>query len=163
VLAALQGLVDTACARSGARAGDGTARERQRLQLAEEWMRRHFEARAPAGALADYLGLSPMSLQRLFRQSAGMPPGKAFLQLKMREAATMLRRPGTSVKEVALTLGYRHPGDFTRAFTRFHGHPPSQVSDPAAVSGGDRLRHASRNPEKGRSPHGSDMSAAGAP
>jgi AraC-like DNA-binding protein len=30
------------------------------------------------------------------------------------------------VKETALELGYRHPGDFTRAYTKFHGRPPSR-------------------------------------
>ena len=78
----------------------------------------------PAAALADYLGLSAMGLQRLFRRSAGRAPGRAFLELKMREADLRLTCPG-STKETAFALGYRHPGDFTRAYARFHGHPPS--------------------------------------
>jgi AraC-like DNA-binding protein len=45
--------------------------------------------------------------------------------MKMREASRLLSRPGSTVKETALTLGYRHPGDFTRAYAKFHGHPPS--------------------------------------
>lgn len=124
-LSAIQDLLDVALERSGSGQGNQEAREAQRLQLAEQWMRRHLDVRAPAGALADYLGMSPMGLQRLFRQSVGISPGRAFHQLRMREANALLARPGASVKSVALGLGYRHPGDFTRAFTRFHGHPPS--------------------------------------
>ena len=100
------------------------ARDAQRLRLAEEWMRRQIHARAPARALADYLGVSPMGLQRLFRDAVGLSPGEAFRQTKMREAAAMLKRPGVSVKETAFMLGYRHPGDFTRAFVKFHGKAP---------------------------------------
>jgi transcriptional regulator GlxA family with amidase domain len=88
-------------------------------------MRRHLDIRSPATSLADYLGLSAMSLHRLFRQAAGLSPGQAFLELKMREAQRLLRCPGKSVKETSIELGYRHPGDFTRAYAKFHGHPPS--------------------------------------
>lgn len=124
MLHALRGELDVTLARVGAGLDVG-AREHQRLRMAEEWMRRHLEIRAPAAALADYLGLSAMGLQRLFQRSTGLSPGKAFLQLKMGEAGKMLQRPGVTVKEVALSLGYRHPGDFSRAFRQHHGFPPS--------------------------------------
>ena len=125
VLAAIKILVDTALARCAHERASSEARDTQRLQLAEQWMRRHLDIRAPAGALADYLGLSAMGLQRLFRATAGISPGRAFLMLKMREARHRLRQPEASVKAVALSLGYRHAGDFTRAYAKFHGHPPS--------------------------------------
>lgn len=124
VLQALHTLLDATFERAGGRERDFAARDIQRLRLAEEWMRRHLEVRAPARALADYLGISPMGLQRLFRRAANLSPGEAFQHLKMREAATMLRRPGVSVKETAFALGYQHPGDFTRAFAKFHGGSP---------------------------------------
>ena len=125
MLVALQGFLDAACARSQEGSGGAPERDGQRLQLAQEWMRRHLDARAPVAALADYLGISLMGLQRLFHRLAGMSPGRAFLELKLREAADMLSQPGATVKAVGLSLGYRHPGDFTRAYTRFYGHPPS--------------------------------------
>ena len=127
-LGALKVLLDGTLARCGRAPRATGAQGQQRLQLAEQWMRRHLDIRAPAAALADYLGLSAMGLHRLFRQSAGLSPGRAFLEIKMREAAVLLRRPETSVKETALALGYRHPGDFTRTYTKFHGKPPSRRS-----------------------------------
>ncbi len=125
-IGALKTLLDTALARCDRGSRTSGARDHQRLQLAEQWMRRHLDIRSPAAALADYLGVSAMGLHRLFRQAAGRSPGRAFLELKMREAERLLRRPGTSVKEAALELGYRHPGDFTRAYAKYHGRPPSQ-------------------------------------
>ena len=129
-LGALKELIDTALARRDRSPCEPVARDAHRLLLADQWMRRHLDVRAPAAALADYLGYSAMGLQRLFRRATGRAPGRAFLELKMREAARLLARPGSTVKETALALGYRHPGDFTRAYARFHGSLPS--SRPAA-------------------------------
>lgn len=124
MLSALRGELDVTLSRVGT-GFDAGARKFHRLRLAEEWMRRHLEVRAPAAALADYLGVSAMGLQRLFQGAVGLSPGKAFLRLKMGEAVKMLQRPGVSIKEVALSLGYRHPGDFSRAFRQHHGFAPS--------------------------------------
>lgn len=126
-LAAIKHLADTTLARCGRGPAPSETRDTQRLQLAEQWMSRHLDIRAPAAALADYLGVSAMGLQRLFRAATGVSPGRAFAEMKMREAERRLRQPGASVKEVALGLGYRHPGDFTRAYAKFHDEVPSEA------------------------------------
>ena len=127
VLGALKQILEAACERTAGGVGNNAAtRSAQQLHLAESWMLRHLDVRSPVAALADYLGLSAMGLQRLFVKAAGLSPGRAFLQIKMREAEALLKRRGSSVKEVALALGYRHAGDFTRAFARFHGHTPKE-------------------------------------
>ena len=124
-LAAIKALLGATLSRCGLASRASGTGDQQRLWLAEQWMQRHLDIRAPAAALADYLGLSAMGLHRLFRQSTGLSPGRAFLEIKMRAAEAMLSRGKSSVKEVALGLGYRHPGDFTRAFAKFHGHSPA--------------------------------------
>lgn len=126
-LQALKTLIDAALARCDWGSLDPEMRAQQRLQLAEQWMRRHLDIRAPAAALADYLGLSAMGLHRLFREATGRAPGRALVEMKMREASRLLTRPGSTVKQTALTLGYRHPGDFARAYAKFYGHPPSNL------------------------------------
>ena len=45
----------------------------------------------------------------------------------MNEAMILLGRPGSTVKSVAFELGYRHAGDFSRAFVRWHGEPATIV------------------------------------
>ena len=143
VLVALKKLIDTNLERSARGPAETGTRDAHRLQLAEQWMRRHLDVRAPAAALADYLGVSAMGLQRLFREATGRAPGRALLEMKMREASRLLSRPGSTVKETALTLGYRHPGDFTRAYAKFHGHPPSD-RDRAPVHKGQSGKRADR-------------------
>ena len=127
VLEGLRVLLESVFERSAGREKDHEPRDLQRLQLAEQWMRRHLSARTPALDLADYLGISAMGLQRLFRRNTGMSPGQAFLQMKMNEAMILLGRPGSTVKSVAFELGYRHAGDFSRAFVRWHGEPATIV------------------------------------
>jgi len=129
VLEGVKVLLDAVFERAAARETNHEPRDIQRLQLAEQWMRRHLAARAPALALADYLGMSAMGLQRLFSRNAGRSPGRAFLELKMCEALVLLGRPGATVKNVAYELGYRHAGDFSRAFARWHGEPASRVRE----------------------------------
>lgn len=100
----------------------------QKIHLALEWMRRHLDSRSPTAGLADYLGVSPITLQRLFLKQTGVPPGRIFLDLKMQAAANLLAKEDSTVKQAALTLGYKNPGDFTRAFTRFHKQNPSEYT-----------------------------------
>lgn len=129
-IAAIKNLVDTTFARCAQREPENEPRDAQRLLLAEQWMRRHLDVRAPTAALADYLGLSAMGLQRLFRKTARVSPGRAFHELKMRNAGRLLDVQGPTVKEIALSLGYAHAGDFTRAYAKFHGRPPTRERHP---------------------------------
>jgi len=102
-------------------------RDTLRLRLAMQWMREHLNHRAAVAGLADYLAISPVSLQRLFRRHLGQSPGQTFHALKMEEARRRLALEEQSVKAVAFSLGYAQPGDFTRAYSRHFGHPPSQT------------------------------------
>ncbi len=45
----------------------------------------------------------------------------------MRHAVELLRRGRVPVAEVALSVGYREPADFAKAFRRHHGEAPSIV------------------------------------
>jgi|GEM_PF-363614 len=102
-----------------------------RLRLASEWMLRHLDLRDPLRGLADYMGVSSVTLQRWYRSSTGRTPRQAFLEVKLAEAKRRLATRGTSVKQVALELGYRHPGDFSRAYKKQFGHPPRTDNPPA--------------------------------
>ena len=98
-------------------------RQIERVNLAVRWMESHLECRKPAVRIADYLGISASTLHRLFKQQIGSSPDAHFHGLKMSAAKRRLH-DGMAVKEVAYGLGYRHPGDFTRAYTRYFGHTP---------------------------------------
>ena len=125
VLAACKLRLEALFQRAASAGEDTASRDTQRMRLAGEWMRRHLDARAPAAGMADYLGISAAELHLLFRARAGDSPGRVFHAFKMREARERLRAGGVSVKAVGFDFGYRNAGDFTRAYARYHGHPPS--------------------------------------
>ena len=46
-------------------------------------------------------------------------------------AVELLREVRLTVEEVARRLGYGETASFTHAFTRWFGHPPTAVREPA--------------------------------
>lgn len=96
-----------------------------RYETALNWIRYHLNATQPVREMAVYLGVSETTLQRIFRKHTGRGPLAVFQSLKL-EAAERLLEEGQPVKEVAFKLGYQHPGDFTRFYSKATGHPPSR-------------------------------------
>ena len=99
----------------------------RRVALALAWMREHPESREPVARLCDYLGVSQPTLHRLFTGQTGGSPLAHFQRIKMEHARRLLAEADPSIKEVAFALGYRHFNDFSRAYRRHFGHPPSQA------------------------------------
>lgn len=96
----------------------------------ETWTRVEAILRAPnAGfpdleAVAARLHMSSRTLKRRLRAQR-----RSFQQLlddaRLARATSLLRDPGVSVEQVAIELGYADPANFTRAFRRWTGEPPS--------------------------------------
>ena len=89
-----------------------------RFQTAVRWMEEILEASKPMHRLCEYLQVSPATLKVLFHRKAKTSPFAYFQTLKFAHAKKLLQE-GTSVKAVALTLGYRHPNHFSRAFSEY--------------------------------------------
>jgi AraC-like DNA-binding protein len=81
-----------------------------------------------------------MRLHHLFHSRTGNSPGAFYHDLKMHHCAQLLKRPGYPVKRVAYETGYRHPNDFSRAFKKHFGVPPSKSGSP--TRGGTCKRRA---------------------
>jgi len=86
--------------------------------------------------LADPIGLpkmaaavhsSPSHLSRLFTAEFGHGPTVHLRRLRLDHAAALLRSGQANVTEAALASGYQSLGQFSRAFTDHHGHPPSTL------------------------------------
>jgi AraC-like DNA-binding protein len=77
--------------------------------------------------LAEQLQLSSRTLHRRL-EAEGHGFRELLNQARMHKAEKLLRR-GWSVTEIAHTLGYGDSANFTRAFRRHHGIPPSRFVD----------------------------------
>ncbi|WP_033876458.1 AraC family transcriptional regulator, partial [Pseudomonas aeruginosa] len=79
--------------------------------------------------VAARLHLSSRSLKRHLHD-AGTSFRQLLGQARQRQALRLLRRPEVSLQRIALYLGYSDPTNFTRAFKRWTGEPPSDTRPP---------------------------------
>jgi transcriptional regulator GlxA family with amidase domain len=88
----------------------------------------HMEARIeePAGraAIAQVAGVSVRQLERLFAGQLGTTLGRAYLAMRLDQAAHLVRSTPLSLAEVAAATGFASTAHFSRAFRARHGQPP---------------------------------------
>jgi AraC-like DNA-binding protein len=96
-----------------------------RLELALRWLAQNVRERNPVAALCEYLQVSAVTLNRLFRAHLHESVAAYHARIRMERAMQLLNSDGVAVKEVAYELGYLHANDFSRAFKKFTGRNPS--------------------------------------
>ena len=78
----------------------------------------------------DYLcaqaGLSLFKLKQGWRYRYNDSPQRTLLALRMQRAKLLLEN-GCQVAQAGWQTGYRHPSNFSAAFTRYFGHVPKSV------------------------------------
>jgi AraC family transcriptional regulator of adaptative response / methylphosphotriester-DNA alkyltransferase methyltransferase len=78
------------------------------------------------GSVARSIATSRRQLQRVFGERN--TSFRAELQrVRMTRAADLLQEGQTPVSTVARSVGYRQPAQFSKAFRRHHGCPPSEM------------------------------------
>jgi transcriptional regulator GlxA family with amidase domain len=88
-------------------------------------MHAHVEDPLDRAALAATAGVSVRQLERLILRHVGETVGKCYLRIRLEHAAQLLRTTGLSVTAVAIASGFAGSSQFSRAFRRQFGHPPS--------------------------------------
>lgn len=87
---------------------------------------------ASVARAARSLGVSPRSLQRLFREQALMPP--VFWTMLSRARRTAARMTGAEgLADLAIASGYADQAHMTRSFQRWFGVPPAHVMRDAGL------------------------------
>lgn len=97
-----------------------------RLELALRWLAQNVQERNTVAPLCEYLQVSSVTLNRLFRTHLHESVTAYHTRIRMERASQLLKNNGFAVKEVAYELGYLHANDFSRAFKKFTGRNPSQ-------------------------------------
>lgn len=107
------------------------------------------EGRATLGEVSRAVGCSPSHLSRAFRQEVGATFRACRMRAQMEHAAALLREGRRSVKEVALTVGYRQVSAFVRRFTRTWGVTPGAYRRQALAEAVRTGKARSRNETTG--------------
>ena len=121
---AIRARVDVVLARSETRLKTEPG-AKARLEYALSWLSKHPEDLRPVTGLAEYLQVSPATLNRLFQKELGRNVREVAYAMRMEAAREILERDGPPVKELAFRLGYSHANDFTRAYSRYWRRGPS--------------------------------------
>ena len=77
-------------------------------------------------SVARSIATSRRQLQRVFGER-GTSFRAELQRVRMTRAADLLRDGQTPVSRVARSVGYRQPAQFSKAFRRHHGCPPSEM------------------------------------
>ncbi|SEC83109.1 AraC-type DNA-binding protein [Nocardioides exalbidus] len=89
------------------------------------WLREHPEV-TRVGEMADELGLTERSLQRLVEQRLGLSPKWLVQRRRLHDAVEALKAGSTSLADVAAGLGYTDQAHFTHDFRTMTGVTPGE-------------------------------------
>lgn len=95
--------------------------------------------------LAEAAGLTTRTLQRRLSDN-GLSYSALVAETRRRLAADWLSRTELSVREIAMTLGYTDPANFTRAFRRTTGTSPRQYRLECRQSAGTPAHASAQRP-----------------
>src|SRR5690554_3852256 len=94
------------------------------LESLKRFMRDNSHKSLVLDELAEFTGLSRYHFSKKFRQSTGNSPLNYFTQMKMSQAAQMLREGEQTIRQISQTLGYDDPYYFSRLFKKHQGEAP---------------------------------------
>jgi AraC family transcriptional regulator, regulatory protein of adaptative response / methylphosphotriester-DNA alkyltransferase methyltransferase len=91
--------------------------------------RDYADATLSLASVAHSIATSRRQLQRVFGERH-TSFRRELQRVRMARAAELLRDQAMPVGTVARAVGYRQPGQFSKAFRRHHGCPPSELREP---------------------------------
>lgn len=98
--------------------------EKGHIQEAKEYILNNFQIQITIVDVARSVGVNPNYLANLFAQYGEISP-KAFLtEVRMKEAARLLRHSDANIGEVAKAVGYPSPLHFSQSFKSHYGVSP---------------------------------------
>jgi AraC family transcriptional regulator of arabinose operon len=123
---ALNALEEVLLMAGGEVTGGGRSTFDPRVQSVLEILARDIVVDHSMGALAAAAFLSPSRLAHLFKEQTGQTIAEAARELRLRQAARLLRHSGRSVGEIAAEVGFRCPFHFSRRFRQAFGVSPRE-------------------------------------
>lgn len=94
------------------------------LIRALDFIARNIRRKTGLRELAEELGMSPVSVIRLFARHLGTTPGEYIRRRRIETAEELLRSGEFSVKEVAAEMNYSSPQYFATEFRKRRGCAP---------------------------------------
>jgi AraC family transcriptional regulator of arabinose operon len=99
-----------------------------RVRAAVQYIERSVRAgqSISLATLARTVNLSPSRLRHLIKEQTGIPPAEYLHNLRMQYARELMETTFLSVKQVRSGVGFSDGSNFSRAFKRAWGSPPTE-------------------------------------
>ena len=97
------------------------------VREAISYMEKHLTDDITMHDVADHVHVSPFYFHKGFQILCGYSVTEYIRNRRLSLAGQELLTKDLTVMELAMKYGYDSPDSFTKAFTRFHGHSPSDV------------------------------------
>jgi AraC-like DNA-binding protein len=103
---------------------DGTAFERCRA-----YVESHYPEIISIRSAAEACHVTLEHFSRLFRKFTGTTAERFLSSLRVNHAARMLQQTDLTIKSIALTVGFKDPYHFSKAFKKIHSVSPQKFRD----------------------------------
>ena len=98
-----------------------------RLAQAIRLMEAHVDQPLGVDAIAKRAGVTPRTLEGIFRNSIGETPGAYYLRLRLNAARRLVVDTRVAMADIAARTGFSSAAAFSRAFSRSFGNAPTML------------------------------------
>ena len=96
------------------------------LTNAQNYIHSNLHKKLTVSEIADFLGISRNHLSRIFTKEKGMTIQQYIISTKLNTAAQYLKNRDLTIKEIAYSVGYSDPLEFSKAFKKHFTLSPSK-------------------------------------
>jgi AraC-like DNA-binding protein len=107
-------------------AGNQLSKKEQYLQKAIEFIRINYSRKITVRQIAAFVGLDRSYLSALFQEELHRSPQEFLIRFRMEKARGFMANESLSIGDVARSVGYDDPLQFSKAFKKWSGLPPSR-------------------------------------
>ena len=97
-----------------------------RIRKVNDYISSHYTEDLTLEDLASYVGLSPTSLSRLYKQKAGETLSNHILNTRLGHAARDLVNTDRNIADICFSCGFNNLSNFNRLFKSRHGMSPRE-------------------------------------
>ncbi len=104
---------------------NSAADKARHVRRAMAYLARHYPEPFRVSDMARALGLDRSYLSTLVRRQTGQPPQTHLIRFRMERAAQLMDNDQLTVADIARSVGYEDPAQFSKAFRTTHGCSPT--------------------------------------
>lgn len=101
-------------------------------------LEKHFASPLSIAKMAEWVHVSPRTLQRRFQAATGEPPVRYLQKLRLSKAQERLESSKQSLEEIVAEVGYEDVSSFRKLFRQHFGLSPSRYRQRFSFSHGKR-------------------------